>query len=53
MLGQNFFIWNVRGLNSRARRDVVREFMIQERALVACLVETKLDVMPPPVADDQ
>ena len=45
MLGQNIFTWNVRGLNSRARRDVVRSFLLQERVFVACLVETKVDVM--------
>ena len=45
MLGHNIFIWNVRGLNSQAHRDVVREFLLQERASVACLVETKIDVL--------
>lgn len=46
------FIWNVRGLNSRARRNVVREFVSQERASVVCLVETKLDVISPSLASD-
>ena len=45
MLAQNILIWNVRGLNSRARRDVVREFVAQESATVACLMETKTAVM--------
>lgn len=45
MLSGNVFVWNVRGLNSRARCDVVREFLLQERASVACLVETKVDVL--------
>jgi len=47
MLGQHVFIWNARGLNSWARRDVVREFLQQERASVVCLVETKIDVLWP------
>lgn len=52
MLGNNIFVWNVRSLNSRARRDVVREFVSQERASVVCLVETKLDVLSPTLATD-
>lgn len=51
MLGHNIFIWNVRGLNMCARRDVVREFLLQEHVMVACLVETKLDVLLPPLAN--
>lgn len=38
-------VWNVRGLNARARRDVVRTFVDQERVSVICLQETKLDVI--------
>jgi exonuclease III len=45
MLGHNVLFWNVRGLNSRARRDVVREFLLQECSTVACLVETKVNVL--------
>lgn len=41
----NVFIWNVRGLNSRARRSVVREFIAQERVSALCLVETKVGVL--------
>ena len=41
MLGHNVFIWNVRGLNSRARRDVVRKFLAQERVSVVCLWKEK------------
>jgi len=52
MLPQNILIWNVRGLNSRARRDVVREFVAQESATVACLVETKTAVMSAAMAND-
>ena len=43
MLCENFLIWNVRGLNSRARRNVVRELVGQERISLVSLQETKLD----------
>lgn len=36
----------------RAHREVVREFLSQERASVACLVETKLDVLSQAMAND-
>lgn len=52
MLGQNIFIWNARGLNMRARRAVVREFLLQKHVSVLCLVETKLDVLLPCMASD-
>jgi hypothetical protein len=35
--------WNVRGLNARARRNVVREFVVQERPTLVCILETKLE----------
>lgn len=44
MLGENCLVWNVRGLNSRARRDVVRELVAQENISLISLQETKLDV---------
>ena len=37
-------IWNVRGLNARARIDVVREMVSQENVSLLSLQETKLDV---------
>ena len=52
MLGQSLFIWNVRGLNSQARRDVVRQFFVQERLSIVCLVETKIDVLRPLMVSD-
>lgn len=52
MLAKNVFIWNIRGLNMRARREIVREFWSQERASVLCLVETKLAVMSQAMAYD-
>lgn len=45
MLGHNILVWNVRGLNMRARRAVVREFLLQERVSLLCLVETKINVL--------
>lgn len=36
------FVWNVCGLNGRACRNVVREFLVQQRVAVVCLLETKL-----------
>lgn len=38
----NCLVWNVRGLNDRARRNVVRDVVSQERATLVCLQETKL-----------
>lgn len=36
------FMWNVRGLNGRARRSVVREFLLQHLPTLVCLQETKI-----------
>ena len=44
MLGEHCLVWNVRGLNSRARRNVVRELVDQENISLISLQETKLDV---------
>ena len=43
MLGENCLVWNVRGLNSRARRNVVRELVAHENISLFSLQETKLD----------
>jgi len=43
MLGESCLVWNVRGLNSRARRNVVRELVAQENISLFSLQETKLD----------
>ena len=43
MIAENILIWNVRGLNSQARRNVVRELVVQERISLISLQETKLD----------
>lgn len=39
--------WNVRGLNSTARRDNVRTLVQDLNPHIVCLVETKLDSVPP------
>ena len=46
------FVWNVRGLNGRARRNVVREFLVQERATLVCIQETKISVMCNSIANE-
>ena len=43
MNAENFLIWNVRGLNSRARRNVVKELVGEHRASLISFQETKLD----------
>lgn len=49
-LKPNCFVWNARGLNARARRNVVREFLVQHQATLVCLQETKLAAVPAPRA---
>lgn len=34
--------WNVRGLNGKARRKVVKDLVQDSRGTIACLLETKL-----------
>ena len=46
MLGENCLVWNVRGLNSRARRDVVRELVDNENISLLSLQETKIVDFP-------
>lgn len=36
------FVWNVRGLNAQARRNTVKEFLLQHRPSIVCLQETKI-----------
>ena len=45
MIDQNcvLFNWNVRGLNSPARRKVVRDLSQENRCTIACLQETKMN----------
>jgi len=43
MMNKNCLVWNVRGLNSRARRNVVRDLIGQENISLLSLQETKLD----------
>ena len=37
--------WNVRGLNSPAKRKAVKEFLDTTKASLVCLQETKMDVI--------
>lgn len=43
MISENCLVWNVRGLNSRARRNVVRDLVAQDNISLLSLQETKLD----------
>ena len=44
MLNENCLVWNVQGLNSRARRNVVHELVDQESISLLSLQETKLEI---------
>jgi len=41
----NMLVWNVRGLNSRSRRDALRGVVGDANASVVCVQETKLSVI--------
>jgi hypothetical protein len=43
----NFLIWNMCGLGSEARRNVVTEMVVQECISILCIHETKLHVIEP------
>jgi hypothetical protein len=45
MGSESILIWNVRGLNSRARCYVVRELVASKCLSIVCLQETKLGVI--------
>lgn len=45
MDAENCLIWNVRGLNARAHRDMVRTVVDQENVSLLCLQQTKLSVI--------
>jgi len=47
MLGENCLIWNVRGLNSRARRNVVRELVDQENISLLSLYRKRSSKIAP------
>jgi hypothetical protein len=42
-MSEHVLIWNVHGLNSRARRSALRDLLIQQRASILCLQETKVE----------
>ena len=44
-LSPSILCWNVRGLNNPEKRDAVRAFVATLRVNVACLQETKMDVI--------
>jgi exonuclease III len=52
MSNENIMIWNVHGLNARARRNSVREFVMQKRVFILCLQETKMDVVTPSLVNE-
>ena len=43
MSANHLLIRNARGLNSRARRNVVRDIVAQQRASIVCLQESKVE----------
>jgi hypothetical protein len=45
MDSDNILIWNVCDINSRARRTVVVDTVVQECVPLVCIQETKLSVM--------
>jgi exonuclease III len=45
-MGQdNIIVWNVQGLNSRARQDIIHELVAVECPSLISLQETKLNVL--------
>jgi exonuclease III len=42
MSNNHLLVWNTRGLNSRARRSMVRNIVVQQRASISCLQESKV-----------
>jgi hypothetical protein len=42
MSNNHVLTWNACGLNCRARRSVVRDSIVQQRASVVCLQESKV-----------
>jgi exonuclease III len=49
MSANHVLVWNARGLNSRARRSVLRVIFEQQRISVVYLQETKLKDLPVPM----
>ena len=42
-------VWNVRGLNAPARRNVVHQVVLAVNPGIVCLQETKLEVVTPEI----
>lgn len=43
----NVLVWNVRGLNARSRRNALRGVCDEAKASIACVQETKMNVITP------
>ena len=52
MTTENLLIWNVRGLNARARRNVVRDLAADQHVSLVCFQETKLDTCTDAIVRD-
>ena len=52
MIAEIFLIWNVRGLNARARRNVVRDLIADQGVSLVSLQETKLDLFTDAIIRD-
>jgi exonuclease III len=52
MSANHLLNWNVRGLNSRAHRNAVRDVTFEHRASIVCLQETKVDVISNSLTND-
>jgi DNA phosphorothioation-dependent restriction protein DptG len=44
--------WNVRGLNSSARRNVFRDMVLAHRPKMVCLQETKMETVSQQIAQE-
>jgi len=47
IIAMDIMCWNMRGLNTTARRDNVRTLVADVRPHIVCLVETKLQSVNP------
>ena len=41
--GPKIIVWNVRGLNTRARRTAIRSLIVSTDASIVCFQETKME----------
>jgi exonuclease III len=52
MISQNILVWNVRGLNSPARRAVVKGVVYLYRPAIVCFQESKLAAVDLAIIND-